>query len=108
MSHATTRVLRADSIRIPSGSLWQHLPLLSLAVGVGGAVASLALAGGLTPELSFSWLVAFLFFLGIGLGNLFLVLVLYVTKAGWGVAVRRIAENLMTPLPIFAVLFLPI
>ena len=34
------------------------------------------------------------------------VLVLFVTKAGWGVVVRRVSENLMSTLPLFAVLFI--
>lgn len=81
--------------------------------GIGGALAvvglglSFGLAAG-TPQLYFSWLVAYLYFLSIALGALFFVLVLAVTRAGWGVSLRRVVENVMATLPIFALLFVPI
>ena len=33
---------------------------------------------------------------------------LFVCRAGWGVALRRVVENVMATLPVFAVLFVPI
>jgi hypothetical protein len=80
---------------------------IGAALGVIGLGASVALAGG-TKQFYFSWLVAYLYFLSIALGALFFVLVLAVTRAGWGVALRRVLENIMATLPVFALLFVPI
>lgn len=53
----------------------------------------------------FSFLTAFMWGLSIALGGLFFVIVQFLAKAGWSVVVRRIAENVMGTLPLFAGLF---
>src|SRR6185295_10415673 len=50
----------------------------------------------------------YLYFLSIALGALFFVLTLFVCRAGWSVTLRRVVENVMATLPVFAVLFVPI
>ena len=90
-----------------NGRALSRLTGIGAALGVVGLGAALALAGG-TQQFYFSWLVAYLYFLSIALGGLFFVLVLTVTRAAWGVALRRVVENVMATLPIFAVLFVPI
>ncbi len=75
--------------------------------GVVGLALALAVSGG-GAEFYFSWLVAYLYFLSIGLGSLFFVMALFVARAGWGVAIRRIIENTMATLPLFALLFIPV
>jgi hypothetical protein len=81
------------------------------AVGVLGLVASGFLAGG-DPETQarflLSYLVSYCFFLSIVLGGLFFVMIQHVTRAGWSVAVRRLAEGFMANAWLMAVLFLPI
>jgi hypothetical protein len=84
-----------------------NLTGIGAALGVVGLGAALALAGG-TKQFYFSWLVAYLYFLSIALGALFFVLVLAVTRAAWGVVIRRLLENTMATLPVFALLFVPI
>lgn len=96
----------------PAPDVVDGRPLSRLAVvagvaGVLGLAASVGLAGG-TARFAFSWLVAYLYFLSIALGCLFFVLCLFVTRAGWGVALRRVVENVMATLPVFAPLFVPI
>jgi MFS family permease len=56
----------------------------------------------------FAYLAAFGFFLAIALGALFFVLVQHVSRAGWSVNVRRVAENLAALLPVLGVLSAPI
>jgi len=90
-----------------SGRALARLTGIGAALGVVGLGAAVTLAGG-TKQFYFSWLVAYLYFLSIALGGLFFVLVLTVTRAAWGVALRRVVENVMATLPIFAVLFVPI
>ena len=99
--------LSASQFSVPRGSLWARLPWIAGIVGLVGIAASAAIGRG-TAQFYFSWLVSYLYFLSIALGGLFFVLVLFVTKAGWGVVVRRVAENVMSTLPLFAVLFIPI
>lgn len=55
-----------------------------------------------------AYLVAFAFFLSISLGGLFFVALHHVTRAGWSVTIRRLAELLAATMPLLAVLFLPI
>lgn len=55
-----------------------------------------------------SYLVAFSFFLSITLGALFFVVVQHLAKAGWSVAVRRVAEGLSLNVGLCLLLFLPI
>ncbi len=99
---------RADRVSIPAGNAWGRLPGIGLGVFLVGLVASLALGRGDLRQLHFSWLVAFLYFLSIALGALFFVLIHYIAKAGWSTAVRRIAENAMGTLPLFAALVVPV
>jgi hypothetical protein len=90
------------------GRALAQLAWLGFVLGLVGLVGSFALSSGHTAQLYFSWLVAYLYFLSIALGALFFVLVLFVCHAGWAVALRRVVENVMATLPIFALLFLPI
>ncbi|RMF38784.1 MAG: hypothetical protein D6753_15235, partial [Planctomycetota bacterium] len=55
-----------------------------------------------------SYLVAFCFVLTIALGNLFLVVLQHLTRAGWSVTVRRPAEVLSLGVWVAAFCFLPI
>jgi len=75
----------------------------------GGGV--LALAGLLINprQFGFSWLLAFMFYLSLCLGALFLVLAHHLFDAGWSVAIRRFCEHITTLLfPWMALLFVPI
>ncbi|MGD9896092.1 MAG: hypothetical protein AB7T14_03290 [Candidatus Methylacidiphilaceae bacterium] len=59
-------------------------------------------------EFFHSWLFSFFFFFSLCAGALFWVLLHYVTNAGWGVIVRRQAENVASLFPWVALFFLPI
>jgi len=91
---------------------WRKLPgqlmLGGGLVAVIGAVVGYMRHGNLL-EFGYSWLVAFMFFLSIGLGAMFLVLVHHLFDAGWSVATRRFSEHIATLLfPWMAILFIPI
>jgi hypothetical protein len=79
-----------------------------LGAGALGLVA--ALAGALVEPVQFfhSYLVAYLFFIGIALGSLGLVSLNHVTGGRWGVVIRRICEAAMRTLPLLLVLFVPL
>jgi hypothetical protein len=51
---------------------------------------------------------AVVYFLSIGLGALFFVTLQHLTRAGWSVAVRRLAELMAATLPLVALLLVPI
>lgn len=55
-----------------------------------------------------TYLASYCYFLSISLGALIFVAWQHVSKAGWSVTVRRLAEVLAGAIPLWAVLFLPI
>lgn len=86
-------------------SRWRNLPVILLVVGgilsvIGGFVAP--------KEFAYSWLLAFMFFLSLGLGALFLVMAHHLFDAGWSVPIRRFCEHIAGLLPWMVLPFLPI
>ncbi len=55
-----------------------------------------------------AYLVSYLFFLGLALGSLAVLMIQYVTGGAWGAVIRRLLESATRTLPLLAVLFLPI
>src|SRR3954470_25010508 len=87
-------------------SRWRKAPMLLIVVG-----GVLALIGFFVKrdEFAYSWLLAYMFFLSICLGGLFLVIVHHLFDAGWSVPIRRICEHISTlTFPTMLVLFIPI
>ncbi|HSN53531.1 MAG TPA: hypothetical protein VLT32_02620 [Candidatus Sulfomarinibacteraceae bacterium] len=84
---------------------------IAAVVAVVGIAASLALAMA-TPDgvhyLLETYLVSYALFLSLSLGALFFVMLQHVTRAGWSVVVRRIAEAMATNVWLMAVLAIPI
>lgn len=79
---------------------------MTLAV-IGGA---LALLGAFTDprQFAYSYLLAFMFFLSICLGALWLVMIHHLFDASWSTPIRRVCEHLAFLLPVMALLFIPI
>ncbi len=80
-------------------------------VGAAGLAASAVLgvtAGDGGRGVFFSYLLSFAFFLSLSLGALFFVILQHLTKAGWSVVVRRLAEGVAATLPWMGLLFLPV
>lgn len=87
--------------------------LTTVAGGIGLASLAVTFAVGLFVEngeknFLFSYLTNYAFFLSISLGALGFVGIQHITRAGWSVVVRRIAELLAANIILLAVLFLPI
>ena len=77
------------------------------AIGIGVAAALSFPIGGI-KRFMMTYLASYCFVLSIGLGCLFFVTIMHLTRAGWSATVRRIAEiYAMCLLPMF-LLFLPI
>jgi len=86
-----------DRIRRPS----LVAGVVALAAGAAGAVAS--------PGAFFrGYLFAYVFFTGLSLGCLAVVMLHHLTGGAWGIPIRRILESGTRTLPLIAILFLPI
>jgi hypothetical protein len=55
-----------------------------------------------------SYLVAWLFWLGLALGSLAILMINHITGGAWGAAIRRLLESAARTMPLLALLFLPI
>jgi hypothetical protein len=93
---------------------WRSLPRVLMVIGGLLCVISVCVrahsdAGAAGAAFGIAWLFAFIFFLTISLGALFLVMVHHLTDAGWSVGIRRFCEHLASLLfPWLAILFIPI
>lgn len=91
--------------------LWPRLPIVLVGVGAVAMVVALAL-GSLEYDyfryFFHAYLTSFAFYLSLSLGSLFLVAMLHVTRAGWGVVVRRLAEVFGANVLLLGLLFLPL
>src|SRR5512133_1436072 len=97
-------------IMSPAVSLPELAGLRRGALVVGGVGAALAFLGAFIDPGTFfhAYLVAYVYWLGLGLGCLGLVMVCHLTGGGWGIAVRRLLEAGAATLPVMAILFLPL
>jgi hypothetical protein len=90
------------------GGRWMALAAVVAVIGIGGSLIMAARLEGGMDYLLETYLVSFALFLGLSLGALFFVMLQHVTRAGWSVVVRRIAESLATNVWLMAVLAIPI
>ncbi|MBK8231708.1 MAG: hypothetical protein IPK72_14265 [Candidatus Eisenbacteria bacterium] len=91
------------------GELGPKITRNAYVIGIIGIVASLGL-GAMSGWGRFfqAWHVSFCYFLALGLGALFFVLIQHLTGASWSVIVRRPAEAMAANLPAMALFFVPI
>ncbi len=90
---------------------------LALRLALGGAVAAVVgigaavllwLVSGQAEPLFRGYVHNLAYFASLALGALFFVNLQHLTRAGWSVVVRRIAENITTAFPILAVATVPL
>jgi hypothetical protein len=81
---------------------------IAAAAGLLVAVVIGVIGGEYFRTFYFAYLTGFAFFLAIALGALFFVLIHHVSRAGWSVNLRRVAENMAATLPVLGLLSLPI
>ena len=77
-------------------------------LGIGIALIGIAWATGAHGSFYASYLVGYMGVLGICLCALFFAMLQHITRAGWGISVRRLAENIAGVLPFMLLLFIPI
>ena len=80
------------------------------AVAGGAVLLAISIAGAFFNPGQFfrSYLMGYLFWLGLALGSMALVMVQYLTGGAWGVITRRLLESAMRTLPALVALFIPI
>lgn len=82
----------------------------SLALGIGGIATLACLLGAYfnVEQALRSWLLGFIFWGGICIGSLGVLMLQYLTGGAWGVVIRRIAEAGSRTLPVIIILFIPL
>jgi hypothetical protein len=84
---------------------------LGLAAGLIGAFIDRSAGDpvlGLSPQFFRSWLIGFLFCLGLSLGSLGWVMLQHLSGGQWGMVSRRVFEAATRTLPLVALFFLPV
>src|SRR5437867_9752723 len=88
-----------------------ELSRVSMRALIVGVVLTVLLAIGAAidrPQFFHAYLVGFIFWIGITLGSLALLLLQHLTGGVWGVVIRRVLEASTRTLPLMLILFIPI
>ena len=82
----------------------------TLGLAVGALFFALFIFGLLVDRAQFfhAYLVGFIFWIGITLGSMALLMLQHLTGGAWGVIIRRVLEAATRTLPLMLILFLPI
>ncbi len=107
-SHNEIVTIAPEQVNLAKGSAWRFLPIIGVVLAAGGLGGAFAMKTGHEHQFWFSYLTAYYTFLAIGLGGLFFVILQHLVRAGWSIAVRRLAENAMITLPLLCLAGLPI
>lgn len=81
---------------------------VALAIGLLGLATSAVGYFTETTQFFHSWLVAFMFWLSIGLGGLFFTMLHHLVNAQWSTVLRRWSESAMATLPLMSLFVIPI
>jgi len=107
----TAVTLNKSELMAPA--VMQTMQQRSLVIGAIGAVATIAgwfLAGSDAAKTGFfsAYLIGYMFWLGLALGCMAILMLYHLVGGKWGTVIRRILEAGMTTLPMMAILFIPI
>jgi hypothetical protein len=110
MSSHTKTAATAEHLDL---SPWRVLPTALIAGGIvfillGFLVDTFVFQAEALTQFAFSWLLAFMFFLSLGLGSLGFVILHHLFDAGWSVPIRRVLEQMSCTLRWMWLLWLPI
>ena len=111
MSHPSAATLSESEVAVPAGHGLRRAAGVVFVLGAICLAASILWGFGedsVRARFFPAYLTAYAYFLSLSLGALVFVLIQWVTKAGWSVTVRRLAENAMGVMPLLVVLFVPL
>lgn len=94
-----------DSLEFPAGTNIARNLFIAGAIGIVATVAGYFVDH---HQVFFSYLTSFVFFTGIGLASIAMVMFHHITRSSWGVVVRRIPEAFASNLWIWALAIIPI
>ena len=82
----------------------------NIALAVGGVFTLLMIIGALfdRPHFFHGYLVGYIFWVGITVGSLALLMLQHLTGGAWGLVIRRVLEASTRTLPLMVLLFVPI
>ncbi|HET9766774.1 MAG TPA: hypothetical protein VFS60_07995 [Thermoanaerobaculia bacterium] len=106
-AHGRPSLDRAQ-VAFPREGLAGKLPLIAGGLGVVLLAVAFVVGKGDPAQLFRSYLLNWVYFCVLGLGGLFFTLLHHLTRAGWSVVVRRLAEAVAATLPVLALLFVPL
>jgi hypothetical protein len=104
------KTLPADE-KVTLGQIASKTMGISVGVGVAGLGLGAAMSsqtGHFAEAFGTAYLVGFAYFLSLSLGALFFVLIQHLSRAGWSVTVRRVAELMAANVLTMAVLAVPL
>jgi hypothetical protein len=101
----TTRI---DALHLQAPAVAERMQQRSLIIGLVFSVICGALAFVWKDEFFRAYLLAYMFWLGISLGSLAILMITHVSGGNWGLVIRRQLEAAAGVLPLMAVLFFPI
>jgi hypothetical protein len=105
MTAAAVKMNKSDLMAPPVAQTMQQR---SLVIGVIAAIASVA-GAYLAPGSFYSaYLIGFMFWLGLSLGCMAILMLYHLVGGAWGTVIRRILESGMMTLPLMFFLFIPI
>ncbi len=105
MTTATGTMSKSDLMAPPVA---QTIQQRSLVIGVIAAIVSIA-GAFLSPNSFYSaYLTGFMFWLGLSLGCMAILMLHHLVGGAWSIVIRRILESGMMTLPLMFVLFIPI
>jgi len=87
---------------------FKRIQLFSLAAGIAGLALCGYGASVSTAQFFQSYLLGYLFWIGIALGSLALVALHHLVGGGWGFTIQRVLESSTKTLPLMIVLFIPL
>ncbi len=91
-SHTSEAKVDLAAVQAPGFESTRKFALIAGVAGLVGAIVMALIQEGGMRHLQFSWLWACFYFVTLGLGALFFVLLQHLTRAGWSVVVRRLAD----------------
>jgi hypothetical protein len=104
----TTAILKMTKSDLMAPPVVETIQTRSLFIGLIGAVASIA-GAFLSPASFYSaYLTGYIFWLGLSLGCMAILMLHHLVGGGWSIVIRRILESGMMTLPMMFILFLPI